>query len=421
MNYLLKNAKVFDGDKFTEKDLLIQEGHIAFSFNHLPDDVEVFDFSNHYIFPGFVDVHIHLREPGFLHKETISTGTQAAAHGGYTSVCAMPNTDPVPDSVHRLKDLHKLISDSALVNVYPYASITMGEEGEVLTDIEALSPLAIAFTDDGKGVQSEEMMKEAMVQSKRVGKIICAHCEDESLLNGGYIHDGDYAKKHNHKGISSESEWKQVERDIRLVKETGCGYHVCHISAKESVELIRKAKAEGLDVTCETAPHYLVLSDEDLQEDGRFKMNPPIRSREDRAALIKGIQDGTIDMIATDHAPHSVEEKSKGLEGSAMGIVGLETAFPILYTRLVKKDIISLEKLVELLSIGPKKRFNIGTSLEEGQVADLTVFNLDKKYKIDPEDFKSKGRSTPFAGEEVYGKCMLTMVAGEIVWKSQEV
>ncbi len=421
MNYLLKNAKVFDRDKFTKKDLLVQEGRIVFSFNHLPQDIETFDFSDYYIFPGFVDVHVHLREPGFLYKETISTGTLAAACGGYTSICSMPNTDPVPDSVQKLEDMHKLISNSALVNVYPYASITLGQEGKELIDIEAISPLSFAFTDDGKGIQSEEVMKDAMEQAKKVGKIICAHCEDETLLNGGYIHDGKYAKEHNHKGISSESEWKQVERDIRLARETGCGYHVCHISTKESVDLIRKAKAEGVDVTCETAPHYLVLCDEDLQEDGRYKMNPPLRSREDQAALIKGIQDGTIDMIATDHAPHSQEEKSKGLSGSAMGIVGLETAFPVLYSHLVKKNIISLEKLIQLLSIGPKNRFNIGTSLEEGQVADLTVFNLDEKYKIDPEDFKSKGKSTPFAGDEVHGQCMMTMVAGKIVWKSQEV
>lgn len=370
------------------------------------------DFQNCVIFPGFCDVHVHFREPGFSYKETIKSGSLAAAHGGYTAVCTMPNLNPVPDSAEHLNEQLKIIERDAVINVYPYGAITVGQKGEILSDMEAMTNNAIAFSDDGRGVQSEEMMREAMLTAKKLGKIIVAHCEDNSLLHGGYIHDGIYAKAHNHKGICSESEWKPIERDLRLAKETGCAYHVCHISCKESVELIRKAKAEGVNVTCETGPHYLILTDDDLQEDGKFKMNPPLRSKEDRAALIEGIADGTIDMIATDHAPHSAEEKSKGLQNSAFGIVGIETAFQLVYTHLVKKNIISLEKAIELLAINPRKRFDIPLG------DDCTVWNLNEKMLINPNDFISKGKATPFENTEVFGKCLLTVCGGKTVYKS---
>lgn len=362
------------------------------------------------VFPGFCDVHVHFREPGFSYKETIASGSAAAARGGYTAVCAMPNLNPVPDSVENLRVQTDIIKKDALISVFPYAAITVGEKGEKLADLEALAPHVIAFSDDGKGVQSEDMMREAMIRAKSLGKMIVAHCEVNELLKGGYIHDGEYAKMHGHKGICSESEWRQIERDLRLSKETGCAYHVCHISTKESVELIRKAKAEGINVTCETGPHYLVLDENDLKEEGRFKMNPPLRSLADREALIEGIIDGTIDMIATDHAPHSAEEKAKGLKDSAFGIVGLETAFPVLYTKLVKENIISLEKLVKLLTENPRRRFGIS------QTGDFTVWDLNESYKIDPEDFLSMGKATPFAGMEVFGKCMLTVCGGKVVY-----
>lgn len=362
------------------------------------------------VFPGLCDVHVHFREPGFSYKETIASGSAAAARGGYTAVCAMPNLNPVPDSVENLRVQTDIIKKDALISVFPYAAITVGEKGEKLADLEALAPHVIAFSDDGKGVQSEDMMREAMIRAKSLGKMIVAHCEVNELLKGGYIHDGEYAKMHGHKGICSESEWRQIERDLRLSKETGCAYHVCHISTKESVELIRKAKAEGINVTCETGPHYLVLDENDLKEEGRFKMNPPLRSLADREALIEGIIDGTIDMIATDHAPHSAEEKAKGLKDSAFGIVGLETAFPVLYTKLVKENIISLEKLVKLLTENPRRRFGIS------QTGDFTVWNLNESYKIDPEDFLSMGKATPFAGMEVFGKCMLTVRGGKVVY-----
>lgn len=362
------------------------------------------------VFPGFCDVHVHFREPGFSYKETIASGSAAAARGGYTAVCAMPNLNPVPDSVENLRVQTDIIKKDALISVFPYAAITVGEKGEKLADLEALAPHVIAFSDDGKGVQSEDMMREAMIRAKSLGKMIVAHCEVNELLKGGYIHDGEYAKMHGHKGICSESEWRQIERDLRLSKETGCAYHVCHISTKESVELIRKAKAEGINVTCETGPHYLVLDENDLKEEGRFKMNPPLRSLADREALIEGIIDGTIDMIATDHAPHSAEEKAKGLKDSAFGIVGLETAFPVLYTKLVKENIISLEKLVKLLTENPRRRFGIS------QTGDFTVWDLNESYKIDPEDFLSMGKATPFAGMEVFGKCMLTVRGGKVVY-----
>ena len=366
------------------------------------------------IVPGLCDVHVHFREPGFSYKETIASGSAAAAHGGYTAVCTMPNLDPVPDSAEHLQVQLDAIKRGAAIKVLPYGAITVGEKGEKLADMEAMSDKVCAFSDDGKGVQNDEMMREAMTAAKRLGKIIAAHCEDNSLLFGGYIHDGEYARMHGHRGISSASEYKQIERDLRLAEETGCAYHVCHISTKESVELIRQAKARGVDVTCETAPHYLVLCDEDMQEYGRFKMNPPLRSREDKKALIEGIKDGTIDMIATDHAPHSAEEKGRGLEKSLMGVVGLETAFPVLYTELVTKNIITLERLVELMSFKPKERFGIDTN------NDFAVFDISEAYKIDPEDFLSMGRATPFAGREVFGRCLLTVHNGKVVYKAED-
>lgn len=373
-----------------------------------------FDSSEYVIFPGFCDVHVHFREPGFSYKETIATGSRAAARGGYTAVCTMPNLNPVPDSVENLGIQRRLIEETACIHVYPYGAITIGEQGEALSDLEGMAPDVVGFSDDGRGVQSDDMMRQAMLRAKALGKPIVAHCEVNSLLRGGYIHDGDYAKAHGHRGICSESEWGQIARDLQLVKETGCAYHVCHVSAKESVALIRKAKAEGLDVTCETGPHYLVMDDSDLQEDGRFKMNPPLRGKEDREALIHGILDGTIDMIATDHAPHSAEEKSRGLEKSAFGIVGIETAFPILYTCLVKPGILSLNKLLELLCVNPRRRFGLPLG------TDYSIWDLNAAYPIDPEDFLSKGRATPFAGWQVSGKCIATICDGKLVYAAPE-
>ena len=373
-----------------------------------------FDSSEYVIFPGFCDVHVHFREPGFSYKETIATGSRAAARGGYTAVCTMPNLNPVPDSVENLRVQRRLIEETACIHIYPYGAITVGEQGEALSDLEGMAPDVVGFSDDGRGVQSDDMMRQAMLRAKALGKPIVAHCEVNSLLRGGYIHDGDYAKAHGHRGICSESEWVQIARDLALVKETGCAYHVCHVSAKESVALIRKAKAEGLDVTCETGPHYLVMDDSFLQEDGRFKMNPPLRGKEDREALLQGILDGTIDMIATDHAPHSAEEKSRGLEKSAFGIVGIETAFPILYTYLVKPGILSLDKLLELLCVNPRRRFGLPLG------TDYSIWDLNAAYPIDPEDFLSKGRATPFAGWQVSGKCIATICDGKLVYAAPE-
>ncbi len=367
------------------------------------------------VFPGFCDVHVHFREPGFSYKEDMKSGSLAASHGGYTAVCTMPNLSPVPDSIENMKVQLEAIKKDATISVFPYASITVGEKGEELSDMEGLAEYCVAFSDDGKGVQSDEMMKTAMLKAKKLGKIIAAHCEVNSLLEGGYIHKGSYAEAHSHKGICSESEWKQIERDLELVRETGCSYHVCHISAKESVELIRKAKKEGLDVTCETGPHYLVMDDSFLQEEGRFKMNPPLRDKEDRLALIEGIKDGTIDMIATDHAPHSAEEKSKGLAGSMFGIVGLETAFSVMYTHFVKTGEISLEKLIELMAINPRKRFGIPFD------GSFTVWDLEKEFTVNPDEFLSKGKSTPFTGEKLSGVCMLTVSDNKIVYEHQNI
>ena len=380
----------------------------------LDGSASTFDSEKYIAFPGFCDVHVHFREPGFSYKETIRSGCAAAARGGYTAVCTMPNLSPVPDSGENLKVQTDLIKRDAFIHVLPYGAITVGEKGEELSDLEAMAPDVVAFSDDGRGVQNDDMMLEAMRRAKALGKMIVAHCEVNSLLHGGYIHDGEYARAHGHRGICSESEYAQIERDLKLVRETGCAYHVCHISAKESVELIRRAKAEGLDVSCETAPHYLLLDDSMLQEEGRFKMNPPIRDKADREALIRGILDGTIDMIATDHAPHSAGEKSRGLEKSAFGIVGLETAFPLLYTGLVKTGIISLQKLVELLSIRPRQRFRIPLG------NDFCLWDLESSYIIDPERFASLGRATPFAGMSVQGRCVLTAYQGRAVYMDIE-
>ncbi len=371
----------------------------------------VLNNSDYYIFPGFCDVHVHFREPGFFYKETIKTGTLSAAHGGYTDVCTMPNLRPVPDCRENLSLQRSIIDIDAAVNVYPYGAITVGEKGERLSDMSGMAPDVIAFSDDGKGVQSPGMMREAMLRAKALGKMIVAHCEDESLVNCGCIHAGVFAREHSLPGIPSESEWKPIERDIALAKETGCAYHVCHISCKESVDLIRKAKADGVNISCETAPHYLLLDEGDLIDDGRFKMNPPLRGREDRLALIEGIKDGTIDVIATDHAPHSAAEKAKGLSGSAFGIVGLETAFPALYTGLVKTGVITLEKLIELLCVNPRKRFGIPMNRS------FTVWKLDEEITVDPSKFLSKGRATPFEGKKLCGRCAATVCNGKTVFK----
>lgn len=408
----LVGGNVYKDRKFIKENVFISENCVEIKRDAPPVGSIIYNCNNFYIFPGFIDVHVHLREPGFFYKETIRTGTMSAAKGGFTSVCSMPNLNPVPDCLKNLKLQTDIIKKDAVIKVFPYASITKGEQGEELSDMKELSDKAVAFSDDGRGVQDENMMCLAMQTAKKYGKIIAAHCEDNSLLCGGYIHKGEYARLHGHKGISSESEYKQIERDLRLAKETGVKYHVCHISTAKSVELIRRAKADGIDVTCETAPHYLIFNDMDLKESGRFKMNPPIRSEQDRLALIEGIKDGTIDMIATDHAPHSEEEKSKGLEKSNMGVVGLETSFSSLYTHLVKTNTITLEKLIELMSLNPKKRFNIGEN------ADFTVFNLNEKYIVKPEEFLTLGRSTPFEGEELYGKCMLTISGGSVAYNA---
>ena len=375
-------------------------------------ELGVLNDSRFTIFPGFCDVHVHFREPGFSYKETIKTGSMASAHGGYTDVCTMPNLNPVPDSPEHIKVQQDIIDRDAVIKVHPYASITVGEIGDELVDMEALADKCIAFSDDGRGVQSEDMMRSAMIKAKSLGKMIVAHCEVNDLLFGGYIHDGEYAKAHNHKGICSESEWKQIERDIKLSKETGCKYHVCHISTKESVELIRKAKAEGVDITCETGPHYLILDDSALQEEGRFKMNPPLRTKEDKLALIEGVLDGTIDCIATDHAPHGEEEKGRGLALSPFGITGIETALPLLYTKLVKTGVLTLDNLADLLCKNPRERFEIPYS------GDFTIWDLNEAVKIDKDFFLSKGSATPFEGETLLGKCMLTVSDGKVSYKA---
>lgn len=397
---ILNNAFVYRNGRMEQQNYELKVGGVGF----------LSDFNKLCIFPAFCDVHVHFREPGFSYKETILSGSRAAARGGYTAVCTMPNLNPVPDSPENLEPQLEAIRKSAVIAVYPYAAITKGEQGLVLSDMEALAPQVIAFSDDGRGVQSSEMMEQAMKRAKDLGKLIVAHCEDNALLHGGYIHDGAYAKAHGHRGICSESEWGPIARDLELAAKTGCGYHVCHISTRQSVDLIRQAKKSGVDVTCETGPHYLVMDDGLLQEDGRFKMNPPLRSPEDREALLEGLLDGTIDMIATDHAPHSAEEKARGLEKSAFGVVGLETAFPILYTYLVHTGLLTPEALVNKLVWNPRKRFAIPMG------NDFSVWDLDAQYAIDPADFLSQGKATPFAGWNVHGKCMATFHDGQAVY-----
>ena len=379
----------------------------------LSPEMASFDAPRYAVFPGFCDVHVHFREPGFSYKETIRTGSLSAARGGYTAVCTMPNLNPVPDSVENLNIQKSIIESDACIHVYPYGAITVGEKGEVLADIEGMAPFVCGESDDGRGVQRDEMMRQAMIRAKNAGKMIVAHCEVNELLRGGYIHDGEYAKLHGHRGICSESEWAQIARDIELIREIGCAYHVCHISTKESVDIIRKAKAEGLDITCETGPHYLVMNDMDLQEEGRFKMNPPIRGEEDRKALLEGILDGTIDMLATDHAPHSAEEKSRGREKSVFGVVGLETAFPIMYTYLVKPGIMSMERLLEVMVDAPRKRFNLPLG------NDFSIWDLEAEYEIDPDEFVSMGKATTFTGWKVNGRCKATVCDGKVVYKEE--
>ena len=421
MEYLLKHGQVFTQGRFQNVDILLRDGRIAAVGGPISSGGSVsIDLGGAFIFPGLVDVHVHLREPGFSYKETIAAGTLAAARGGYAHLGAMPNLNPVPDSRAHLQAELEAIARDAKVHVHPYGAITVGEQGEELADLAAMAPDVLGFSDDGKGVQDSKMMERAMCLARDLGKPIVAHCEDNTLLRGGYIHDGEYARLHGHRGICSESEWGQIARDLELVKKTGCRYHVCHVSARESVDLIRRAKAEGVDVTCETGPHYLLMNDMDLQEDGRFKMNPPIRSQADREALVEGILDGTIDMIITDHAPHSAQEKSRGLEKSLMGVVGLECAFAVLYTGLVKRGILSLEKLLDLMHTAPARRFGVGTPIAVGQPADLAVFDLDKTWTVEPEKFLSLGRATPFAGWEVQGLCKMTFIGGEIVWREDK-
>ncbi len=414
MDCIIKNAKMYINGKFISTNLSILNGQISFSSNKDNSSLQVLDFSNKVIIPGFVDVHTHLREPGFSYKETVKSGTECALKSGYNSIFTMPNLNPVPDSVENLKIQRDLIEKDAKVKVYPFGAITVGQKGETLSDFDGMAEYVKGFSDDGKGVQNTNLMEKAMLKAKALNKIIVAHCEDKSLINGGYIHAGKYAELNGHKGIVSESESKPIERDCVLAEKTGVKYHVCHVSAKESVKAIRDAKARGVDVTAETAPHYLVLDDSMLEDSGNFKMNPPIRGEEDKLALIEGVKDGTIDMIATDHAPHSFEEKNKGLKGSLNGIVGLETAFPILYTELVKKGIITLEKLVQIMSVNPAKRFDLDVEIKEGATANFIVLDLDKEYVIDEKKFLSKGKSSPFIGRKVYGECIMNVIDGQV-------
>jgi len=419
--WILKGGRVYREGGFEVCDVAIAGGRVTAVAPGLEDaGARTVDCCGRYVLPGLVDIHVHLREPGFTAKETVASGTAAAAHGGYTTVCAMPNLSPAPDSPEHLAVELDAIRRDAAVRVLPYGCITRGQKGRgELVDFDALAGSVCGFSDDGRGVQDEALMREAMRRVRPTGRKIVAHCEVDELLKGGYIHDGDYCREHGHRGICSESEWRQVERDLNLVRETGCPYHVCHVSSAESVELIRTAKAEGLPVSCETGPHYLLLTDADLREEGRFKMNPPIRSSRDRRALLDGILDGTIEAVATDHAPHTAEEKSRGLQGSAMGIVGLECAFPLLYTCLVRRGVLPLEKLVALMSDNPRRLFGLGGGLAVGEEADLTVFDPEREYEIDPETFLSKGRATPFAGWRVKGGILLTLVGGEAAYKDE--
>ena len=400
-------------------DILARDGIIVRTGSGIEagKDTRIIDTTGLLVSSGFVDLHVHLREPGYSYKETIRSGSIAAARGGYTTVCAMPNLDPVPDSPGTLAAEKEIIDRDAVIEVLPYASITKGRKGAELVDFKALRGQCVAFSDDGSGVQDREVMLRAMELCAELGCIIAAHCEDNSLLGGGYIHKGRYAAAHGHRGICSESEWRQIERDLALCERTGCRYHVCHVSTAESVALIREAKARGVRVSCETAPHYLLLCEDDIQEDGRFKMNPPLRTAEDRDALVEALRDGTIDAIATDHAPHTAEEKSRGLRGSAMGVTGLETAFPVLYTGLVRSGKISLERLLEAMSAGPRRIFSLDNPLSEEEPADFTIIDLNEKYRIDSREFLSMGHSTPFDGMEVCGRITMTIKGGEVVWE----
>ena len=418
--FVIRGCEIYLGGAFVPAELEVRGGVVtALGGGIVPGEgASVYNFKNCIVVPGLADVHVHLREPGFSYKETVASGTRAAARSGYAALCAMPNLSPVPEDAATLAQELDIIRRDAVIDVLPYGAITRGQRGEQLADMSAMAPYVCGFSDDGRGVQSRELMRAAMLEAKRLGKPIAAHCEDNSLLRGGYIHEGEYAKAHGHRGICSESECGPIARDIELLRETGCAYHVCHISTAESAALIRSAKREGLDITCETAPHYLLLSDSDLQEDGRFKMNPPLRSERDRLALIEALRDGTIDILATDHAPHSAEEKSRGLAGSAFGITGLETAFPLLWTGLVEPGIITRERLVELMSTAPARRFGIESGIELGGPATFAVFETETTYRIDPERFASKGRATPFAGREVRGRCVLNVVRGREVWRA---
>ncbi len=425
MKLLLKDAKVYIDRAFHKKDVLINDGIIVLIEDEISSEKtkpdSVFILSNKIIVPGLIDVHVHLREPGFLYKETVKTGTLAAAKGGFTHICPMPNLNPVPDSLENLKVELDAIKKDACVSVYPFGAITKNSEGKELSDMEAMAEYAVGFSDDGKGVQNDAVMEEAMKKAKSLNKIVSAHTEDERYLTGICLHDGEFTRKLGIKGISDEAEWKQIERDIRLAKKTGVKYHVCHVSAKKSIELIRKAKAEDVDISCETAPHYIAIDDSMLKDSGTFKMNPPIRTAEDRKALIDGIIDGTVDMIATDHAPHSVEEKSRGIAKSLNGIVGLETSFAVMYTELVERNIISIEKLMEIMHDNAKKRFKIGTDIEVGKAADIAVFDIENQFRINPCEFASKGKSTPFEGRVLKGKCLLTINKGGIVWQDSSI
>ena len=419
---LLKGGTVVAEGVSRKADVLVAEGKIAAIGESLVADeaTEVFDAEGCVVTYGLADVHVHLREPGYSVKETIATGTRACAHGGVTTVCSMPNLQPAPDAPETIAVQQQMIDEQAVIEVRPFATISSKRAGRELADIEALRPLSVGYSDDGNGIQTEPLMREAMQRIAAVDGIIAAHCEDDSLLHAGYIHDGEYAREHGHKGICSESEWGPIKRDVKLAEEVGCRYHVCHISTKESVEIIRNAKQSCAHISCETAPHYLVLCDENLQEDGRFKMNPPLRAKEDKAALIEGIKDGTIEVIATDHAPHTAEEKSRGLKGSMMGIVGIETSFAICYTHLVRKGVITIEKLIALMSENPRRIFRLGGAMQVGERADIAVFNVTEPYKIDTAEFLSMGKATPFEGEEVYGRCMLTLFGGEKVWNENK-
>lgn len=423
MTLLIKNALCYIDNKFKRSDALIQDGLIkSLSVSISCDNVDrtIDAMGKYFLIPGFADVHTHLREPGFSYKETIKSGSMAGARAGYTVLCTMPNLDPPPDSEENLSVQTDIIRRDAVIDVLPFGTITKGRRGvDEVVDFDTLADKVVGFSDDGTGVQTDELMESAMTECARLGKIISAHCEVNELLRGGYIHDGEYARAHNHRGICSESEWAHIERDCRLAEKTGCQYHVCHISTKESVDIIRRAKARGVNVTCETGPHYLTMCDMDLQEDGRFKMNPPLRSEEDRQALIEGVLDGTVDVIATDHAPHSAEEKSKGLEGSMMGVVGLETAFAVLNTRLVKQGIITLEKLVDMMSVRPREIFGIGGGrIAEGEVADLCLIDTERQWSVDPEKFVTMGRATPFKDWKLQGENLLTIYRGEIVYEA---